>query len=548
MRRANLVAGAIAAALLAGCAGAQEPATPPPSGAAEAQDPNVLRQRAFALAQRGDASAAADAFLDLARVEPTEPDWLVQAGDQMGKAARFNDAMDVLEGARKRFPDALALTAMLARTYHLKADHMVAQGVRDANVIFYYEDAARTARQVTAVDPDHLDARLIVASALYQLGNLDAALAEAEEAVRRRPDAYGGQAMVGRVRFQRFVQTRQELGADDLDAERRGDLTKAAAEDQDAARVAFEAASEADTARSFPRARLGDLAAWSGNLEDAKRWYGEAMSLDPQAQVDHAWLRTAVPGEERRAMYAAARDRYAARADATPRGVGTLRWYEAQSVFDQAANTPATEPPATRTALWKEAAKIFDEAWREVPDYVDTGWWLVQSQYWGGDVAAASKTAVDFARRDAQRFADMIRRDEQTVAALVGMAATAYGKGKLAESRDLNLVIAYARQTADAWNNYAFLCRETGRFEQSLAAYEEALRIEPESPQLLNDAAVILHYHLRGDGGIERARSYYRDAIRLAEAQLAAGGLDVATADRTRTALRDAKANLAKLR
>jgi tetratricopeptide (TPR) repeat protein len=544
----RLHAAALAAALFAGCAGAQDPVTPPPVEATPAQDPNALRQRAFALAQRGEASDAAEAFLALAELEPTEPEWLAQAGDQMGKAARFNDAMDLLEGARKRFPDALALTAMLARTYHLKADHMVAQGVRDANVIFYYEDAARTARQVTAVDPNHLDARLIVASALYQLGNLDAALAEAEEAVRRRPDAYGGQAMVGRVRFQRFVQTRQELGTEGLDEDRRSELVSQAAKDQDAAQAAFEAASEADQARSFPRARLGDLAAWSGNLEDAKRWYGEALAIDPKAQVDHSWLRTAVPGEERRALYQTARERYAARADADARGSGTLRWYEGQSVFDQAANVPATEPPATRTALWKEAGKLFEEAWREVPEYVDTGWWLVQSLYWGGDAAAASKAAVDFAQRDAQRFADMIRRDEQTVAALVGMAATAYGKGRLADSRDLNLVIAYARQTADAWNNYAFLCRETGRFEQSFGAYEEALRIEPESPQLLNDAAVILHYHLRGEEALTRARGYYQDAIRLAEAQLAAGNLDSAAIDRTRTALRDARANLSKLR
>ncbi|MGA0869079.1 MAG: tetratricopeptide repeat protein [Planctomycetota bacterium] len=534
--------------LVAGCVGAQDPVTPPTEATTAPQDPNALRQRAFSLAQRGEASDAAEAFLALAEVEPTEPEWLVQAGDQMGKAGRFNDAMDLLETARKRFPDALSLTAMLARIYHLKADHMVAQGVRDANVIFYYEDAARTARQVTDVDPDHLDARLIVASAFYQLGNLDAALAEAEEAVRRRPDAYGGQAMVGRVRFQRFVQARGELGAEGLESERRDELTKQAAADQDAARAAFEAATEADAARSFPRARLGDLAAWSGNLEAAKRWYGEALALDPKAQVDHAWLRTAVPGEDRRTLYAEARSRYAKGTDAAPRSIGTLRWYEAQSVFDQAANVPATEPPATRTALWKTAADLFAEAWREVPDYVDTGWWLVQSLYWGGDATAASEAAVDFAQRDAQRFADMIRRDEQTVAALVGMAATAYGKGRLADSRDLNLVLAYARQTADAWNNYAFLCRETGRYEQSLGAYEEALRIEPESPQLLNDAAVILHYHIRSDEALQQARRYYQDAIRLAEAQLKAGGLDDATIDRTRTALRDARANLSKLR
>jgi tetratricopeptide (TPR) repeat protein len=530
--------------LLAACASAQVEQDPPD----RVEDRNALRQAAFAAAQRGEAAAAAEAFLALARLEPDDPQWVVQAADHLGKAGRFNDAMDLLEETRKRFPDVLSLPAMLARTFHLKADTMVAEGVRDANVVFYYQDAARTAERVLAVDPRHLDARLILASAQYQLGAYDEALAAAEVAVEQHPDEYGGHAMVGRIRFQRFVEARQQLGADGLGAEQRQELTDSAAAHQERARTALLAAAKADRSRSFPRVKLGDLAAWAGDLDEALRWYGEAMAIDPNAQIDHAWLRTAVEAGRRREFYRAVQSAYGARDGATERGRGTIVWYEGQAAFDAAANLAAEVPPAERSAGWKEAARLFAIARQAVPDYADTAWWLMQAEYWAGDLAAATATAVDFARQDARRFADMIRQDEQTVAALVGMAAKAFEQGRLADSRDLNQVVAYARQTADAWNNYAFLCRETRRYEESLRAYEEALRIEPESPQLLNDAGVILQYHTRGEDALARARDHYRRAIEFAERDLAAGRLEGEALQRTRIALRDAKANLARLR
>ena len=75
-----------------------------------------------------------------------------------------------------------------------------------------------------------------------------------------------------------------------------------------------------------------------------------------------------------------------------------------------------------------------------------------------------------------------------------------------------------------------------------------ALAIEPESPQLLNDTAVILQHDLKGEENLTRARELYNKAIELAERQLAAGGLSAEEKTRTEKALSDAKLNLAEMK
>lgn len=520
----------------ASCA-AQDPPQP------IALDANALRQTAFAAQQKSEHGVAADAFLALSKLEPTEPDWVVRAGDNLGRAGRIDEAIDLLAATRKRFPDALAIQTMLARTYALKADAMRMTSGRDASVQLYYEDAVRSARAVIAIDARNLDARLVLASALLELGEAEAAFEAATAAVALQKDGYSGNALLGRVAYERFVAARR--GASDASGEARAALEALAASMKTAAGDAFRAAAKAEPSRSFPLVTLGDLAAWSDDLSGATKLYGDALALDPWAKVNHGWLRSALGGKERAALYGAAATSYAARAEAKANGTATLHWYEAQGLFDQASD--AATPSAERTALWKRAAELFAGTLEPLPDYADTGWWLMQSRYWSGDTAGATVAATAFAKQNPRRFADMIRDDGDTIAVLVGLAAKEYEAGHIPASRDLNQVIAYARNTADDWNNWAFLCRETRAFADSLLGYERALAVEPDSPQLLNDCAVILQYHLSNPDNLARAREMYERAIGLAEKQLAAGGLSPAKEQLVATALRDAKNNLAAM-
>jgi tetratricopeptide (TPR) repeat protein len=401
-------------------------------------------------------------------------------------------------------------------------------------VVFYFEDTARVAQQVLDAHPDHLEARLLLASARFQLGDVDAAAKEAEAAVTRHPAAYGGHALVGRIAFHRFVSLRQRLDREQPAGEERTQQLAAIDAARTTAQQALEAAAAADPQRSFPRVKLGDIAAWTGQTKVALEHYLEALVLEPRAAVDHGWVRQNVSLDERTALYDAAQERLRARGGASKADQAVLAWYAAQTKWD--------------ARDWETAKKLFAATLEPLPDYSDTYYYLLQAAYWSGANEEAAKWAVTFARKAPRRFADMIRGDDQTTAVLRGMAKQRFDAGALAESRDLNQVLAFALDSADEWNNYAFLCRESAAYEESLRAYERALELEPDSPQLLNDAGVILHYHLPTPENQQRARGFYERAAKLAEEQLGAGGLSADAAERTRTALRDARSNLVKLR
>jgi tetratricopeptide (TPR) repeat protein len=516
------------------CAQDEPPAKPPATTQEPQIDVAAVGRDAATLEQRGEFAAAAVRYRQLMAAAPREPRWLVLAVETMLRAGEIDAAVDLLDEQASAFKDRATVLGVQAKAFHVQADALRNAGQFDGHCALVYEDARRAAVAATALDPSANEARLIEASASFHLGDDDRALRVAEAVVELDPELFGGHAMVGRILFHRFVKLAQELAALDADDPARPTRTDELGELRERADRAFGKAVDRDPNRALPHQRRGDLRAWTGEMEDALEHYATALAIDPNGEVNHDWLRQAVAAEARREFYGEARRRYAARAGATAEGEALLAWYAAQAAFD--------------AKLWKIAAAEFASCAEALPDFVDTLWWLMQSQFWGGEPSAAERTAIQFAQRQPRRFADLIRGDDQTTSMLIGMAAEAFRGRRVSDSRDLNQVIAYAKQTADAWNNYAFLCRETGEFEQSARAYEFALSIEPESPQLLNDAAVILHYHLNTAENLSRAADYYQRAIDFAERDLAGDELTGERLQQTRIALRDARNNLRMLR
>ena len=112
------------------------------------------------------------------------------------------------------------------------------------------------------------------------------------------------------------------------------------------------------------------------------------------------------------------------------------------------------------------------------------------------------------------------------------------------------MILEWATQNDDSyldvWNNLAFLYREVGEIEGSLAAYQHALSIAPNDPQIMNDLAVIYHYYLKTND--EEALKLYEQAIIRAEEILANEAKGNEDLSLVRIALRDARNNLAKLK
>lgn len=500
--------------------------------------PVSLAEQAIGAERRGDPGAAADLYLQLVEAFPGNPEWVVAAGRCMGLAQRYNDAIDLLNGRRARFPDAIEIPAMLARTFLLKAEGMLSEGIRDLNVELYLRDAVSTCEKILSAAPGHRDARLILTQSLLQMGETEEALRQAEETVRRFPDHPGGHILLGRISFDEFTALRARLIGNSPTGQVQADMIQRAYELREKARRAFESAIKADPTRPFPHKMLGDLQSWLGNTPAALGHYRRALVIDPQTSISHAWLAQNVAADQRLSFYDATLEEYRQRSDADPASTIILDFHAGRALMDRES--------------WADAQGRFERVLRYSSSDPGSLYYAMICAFWAEDTEAAEQHAATHARQSPAGFADLIRgladsERENSLTVLSLLARQSYEAERLDNGRDINRVLAYVTNTVVHWNNYAFLCRETGRFEDSLAAYRRALQIEPDSPQLLNDAGVILQYHLTGPEMREQARAYYQRTIAVAEKLLQDPDADPDALELARQAMRDAVLNLEKL-
>ncbi len=167
----------------------------------------------------------------------------------------------------------------------------------------------------------------------------------------------------------------------------------------------------------------------------------------------------------------------------------------------------------------------------------------------------ATAMFAELEANDSPRFralieADPKRRSLRQILSLVSEEVAKDTPEAMACARELARVCAeefdVVSPWADQWNNYAFLCRETGQYEQAYAAYERAIELAPNNPSFLNDTALILQYHLNRD--LDHAADLYQRAIDEGKRVLDDNEADSAAKDAASTAVRDATNNLRMLK
>ncbi|MFM1873622.1 MAG: hypothetical protein RL398_3044 [Planctomycetota bacterium] len=496
--------------------------------------PSQLREQAAAAENRGRYRDAADVYLRLVKTDPERAEWYVEAGRCLGRSGRFKEALELLDGARKKFPGLPDVAAMLARTMLLEAES--GQALQPE---ILWTDAAAIAEEVLAVDANHLDSRLLLAQARFLLGEWDAADACAEEAVKRHPNHPGAYILIGRIATERFAQLSAAYAKlADADDAAKAEIVAAIDAQRTRAGDALRKAVAADPSRAHPHIALAQLAVMDRKDDAARAHFGDALVADPLQPVDHSALCRGLTAEQRASFYAGLLQRYEARGDAVAKKAAALRWQLGRAYYDG--------------ERWADAEAAFGAALAADPSATNSHYYLCLCAYRRGDHDRAEQHAAAYAAAGAPEFADVLRSLDveprgQMRALLQFLADRAFAAGRKEPSRDINHVIACLVDSADAWNNHAFLCRETGQFEAAWSSYGHALEKEPESPQLWNDAAVILQYHLRGDENLAKAKQMYGRAIELAGKVAANPKASAIERDRAAQAAKDAKANLAEL-
>jgi tetratricopeptide (TPR) repeat protein len=514
---------------VAACAAAQqEPASRP------GPDLNQLRREAFAAANAGRSAAAADAFLALSRAEPGHFDWLVRAGDHLGRAGRYQEAVVLLRDAKTRFPGAVEVLAMLARTCLLQAEN-------ERDLVYpelMWAEAAEAAEQALRIDADAEDSRLVLAQARYLQGRWDDAVATAEEAVRRHPKRPGAHILIGRIATDRFRALLQQNEREQPTGTAAADLVRDIDRERQRAREAFRRAAELDPTRAHPHTSLAQLAWIDGDKDAARRHMLDALAIEPRTPVDHSVLTAELDWQGRRDLYRSLRERYEAGTTADPGGRAALWFHEGRANLDGGD--------------WKAARAALEAALQHDAGTLNAHYYALFAAYRLGDHDGAEHHAVSYASKAPLAFADVLRElpaDQRgaMAAILQFLADRAWQRQAAPVSRDLNHVLARLRDSADAWNNHAFLCRETGMFEAALQSYEFAIAREPESPQLWNDAAVVLQHYMPTPENFARARPMYEKALELAAKILASPTASAASKEAAAQARQNAQSNLAEL-
>ncbi len=176
-----------------------------------------------------------------------------------------------------------------------------------------------------------------------------------------------------------------------------------------------------------------------------------------------------------------------------------------------------------------------------------------------GSFAASEAALIALIERDAEELGNWLASEPnptETAVQLGWSIGPAVQQGRIEVAREvLRPLLSVNPANSDIWNNFGLLCRDTGvaaersgdtdaadeLYATSYAAYEKSLGFDPENPQIMNDTALVMQYHLKTN--MARAKQLYRQAIVNAEKLIDDGD----ERSEIRIALRDARNNLALL-
>ncbi len=467
-----------------------------------------FRAEAFAAKKAGKLQEAADLFKKLYDAGAADREILTAGATCLEKLGRYNDALDLLSRGKKKFPAEASFRVGLARVFNLQAASILkSSGKMDNHVVFNFQDSIREGEEILKLDPQSRDARLIVANSYYSLGKWDEARPHAQELVKRFPKHPGGHIIMGDLAFEHYKLLRQRSRQEGANTSREAMLKIAGA--REAARGSYTKAIALDSNRVLAHRKLGDVYAWNSEIKKALASYANALVRDPRAPIPHSWITSNLTPKHRSEFYEKLGKRFLASDHKNKKEGALFAWFCASA--------------ATADKQYAKAEALYEAAIQLNPVYRQGYYYAMYSAwFYRNNEADALRHAAAYAKVAPIEFSDTVRAipDAQRppITQLLKFLAKRSLDLKLnAASRDLNHVIAGVLDTADAWNNFAFMARESGQYDASEKAYRHALEIQPTSGQLMNDLGVILHFHRRDREAWKEAKQLYLAARKAAE-------------------------------
>ena len=496
--------------------------------------------------------------------------WVLRAWMEQG---RSNDTLDAIDALQRDGLTGVELDYLYGMAFAQRARDLVSQGVADTSVRMNFIDAAVLLERVVETAGERFpDAYLSLARAAWSNRDFEQARSAAEGAVLAYPQDGEVWLALGRVALGQFADAQREekWGAAAQAHWSRG--VEALRRAIDVLGTPHDERGTALLARSG--LELGHALVWRERYLEAADAYALSIAYAPDAP-DYVLLKrllSPAPAPADETSEAAGEE-----ADPpTQPAEGTfLRALEGGALAFHAR--VGLDDPRDGTLSWwlgwaryqdgrfATAEKALLASLEKLPEAANAWVYVALSRFALADYPGASRALLRGWEIDAPSVVVEMQRDLELNVARIDWVISKLPETELVERATLSEICAeVAIDEPRHWNNMALFLRDeadrmraageagpesldyTALCERSYQAYLRALEITPDDPQLLNDAAVLLHYYL--ERGYERALQMYELAARLSEAHLANPDLTPGDRERFEIAQRDAQNNQKILR
>lgn len=508
-----------------------------------------------ALLAEGRQAEALAKFEEAAKSDPSlrTRQWILRAWIAQG---RVNDVLNEVDALAKT-EKGEAIDYLYGMAFAKKAKNHIAEGNTGGVVAMAFDDAVEFLRKASAAQPDlYADAFPALAESAWYSQKLDVARAAADKSVALRPKDGDAWHMLGKVAFSQYTALRGG-GGEGEPAPSPEELEKP----WTTARDAFTKAAEifGTSAEPVMRAKaaeasmqIGWLHVWKQQGLDAAKRFATAIALDP-ASADFARLRETLTPDQFVVALEQAAEQYESLYGKESAGDATLVWWLGFGRFVAKS--------------YEDAEKAFTKAVAKAPAFANSWYYIALSRYFRQDydgAIAALRTHHGISADDAA--ASLRANLDENLRILDYMVGMKAGKAANLDAAFLSeLQTLMAPEVHRYWNNLGLFLRDEGEarerrnkettpeehkqivdlYERSFVAYKKSLELAPDDPNYLNDAALMLHFHL--DRDLDQARAWYVKAIEMAQVELAKTDLSKEDRPLREIALRDAKNNLRDL-